>query len=146
MKKLLVFVLLVSFASFSTFANDADLFNLDYNAVQAEFTELNQLGDMITANTDLTYSTLKLTNGNLVTSLRLVAEGALPADGTSGPVLGISSFLWGCCLGVPGLIVVYLVSDRDKVETKKALWGCIISTGISAIVSVVYYGGLAGSL
>ena len=138
MKKLLVSVLLVFFASFTTFANDADLFNLDYNAVQAEFTELNQLGDMITANSDLTYSTLKLTNENLVTSLKLVAEGALPDD-SKNPVLGIPSFVWGCCLGVPGLLVVYIVSEQDKVQTKKALMGCVTGTVVYVVSWVVYY-------
>lgn len=137
MKKLLVSALLVFFASFTIFANDADLFKLDYNSVQNEFTELNQLGDMITANADLTYSTLKLTNENLVTSLRLVAEGA-QADGKN-PVLGIPSFVWGCCLGVPGLLVVYFVSDQDKVETKKALMGCITGTVVYTVSWIVYY-------
>jgi hypothetical protein len=139
MKKLLVPVLLLLFASYSAFANDADLFKFDYNAVQAEFAQLNQLGDMVTANEDLTYSALKLTNENLITSLSLVSEGALPLQAAEGPVLGIPSFLWGCVLGVPGLVVVYIVSDQDSVETKKALWGCVASSGVIAVGYVIYY-------
>ena len=136
MKKLLVPVLLVFFASFSTFANDADLFKFDYNAIQAEFSELNQLADLVTSNSDLTYSTLKLTDENLVTSLRLVAEGALHLQ--SNQVLGIPSFLWGCVAGVPGLVVVYIFTDQDKVETKKALWGCVTATGVYVVAYVIY--------
>jgi len=146
MKKLLVFVLLVFFASFSTFANDADLFNLDYNAVQAEFTQLNQLGDMITANADLTYSTLKLTNENLVTSLKLVAEGALSSKASGEPVLGIPSFLWGCAFGVAGLVVVYIATEQDKAETKKALWGCVTSTVVWTVVYVIYYAAVLSTV
>ena len=143
MKKLLVSVFLVFFAGFTIFANDADLFKLDYNAVQAEFTQLNQLATMVTSNKDLTYSALLLADGNLVTSLKLVPESALP-DGTKNPVLGIPSFLWGCGLGVVGILVVYLVSDKNMVETKKAFWGCITWTAVVVIVDVVWWGAIWG--
>ncbi|MGD0755059.1 MAG: hypothetical protein ABR927_08360 [Bacteroidales bacterium] len=143
MKKLLVSVFLVFFAGFTIFANDADLFKLDYNAVQAEFTQLNQLATMVTSNKDLTYSALLLADGNLVTSLKLVPESALP-DGTKNPVLGIPSFLWGCGLGVVGILVVYLVSDKNMDETKKAFWGCITWTAVVVIVDVVWWGSIWG--
>lgn len=139
MKKLLLSFTLVFFAGFSILANDADLFKLDYNAVQAEFTELNQLATMVTTNTDLTYSSLLLTNGNLVTSLRLVPESLLP-DGTKNPVLGIPSFLWGCGLGVVGMLVVYIVSDQNMDETKKALWGCLTWTAVVVVLDLVWWG------
>ena len=139
MKKLLLSITLVFFAGFSIFANDADLFKLDYKAVQAEFTDLNQLATMVTANTDLTYSSLLVTNGNLVTSLRLVPESLLP-DGTKNPVLGIPSFLWGCGLGVVGMVVVYIVSDQNMDETKKALWGCITWTAVVVVLDLVWWG------
>lgn len=139
MKKLFVSVFLVLFAGFTIFANDADLFKLDYNAVQSEFTELNQLATMVTSNTDLTYSSLLVTNGNLVTSLRLVPESLLP-DGTKNPVLGIPSFLWGCAFNVAGMVVVYLVSQENMDETKKALWGCITSTVVWVVVDLVWWG------
>lgn len=138
MKKLLLPVLFLLFAGFSTYANDADLFKFDNNAVQAEFSELNELGEMVMANEDLTYSSLKMNNENLVSELRLIAEGALPLQGAE-PVLGIPSFLWGCGLGVAGLVVVYIGTDQDKVETKKALWGCVTATGVYAVAWVIYY-------
>jgi hypothetical protein len=144
MKKLFISVFLVFFAGFTIFANDADLFKLDYNAVQAEFTQLNQLATMVTSNSDLTYSALMLADGNLVTSLRLVPESALP-QGEKNPVLGIPSFLWGCGLGVVGLLVVYIVSDKDKVETKKAMWGCITSTAVIVVIDIIWWSAIWGS-
>ena len=141
MKKLLVSVFLVLSAGFTILANDADLFKLDYKAVQKEFSELNQLASMVTANADLTYSSLQLANSNLVTSLRLVPESVLP-DGTKNPVLGIPSFLWGCAFGVVGMVVVYLVSNQDMVETKKALWGCITWTAVVIVLDLVWWGAL----
>jgi quinol-cytochrome oxidoreductase complex cytochrome b subunit len=144
MKKLLVSVFLVFFAGFTIFANDADLFKLDYNAVHSEFTQLNQLATMVTSNSDLTYSMLKLSDGNLIESLRLVPESALPG-GEKNPVLGIPSFLWGCGLGVVGMLVVYIVSDKDKEETKKAMWGCITWTAVVVVVDVIWWGALWGA-
>ncbi|HKK43812.1 MAG TPA: hypothetical protein VJ963_15455 [Bacteroidales bacterium] len=144
MKKTLLSLLLVFFAGFTLFANDADLFNLDYNAVEAEFSQLNQLADMVKSNSDMTYSALKLEHGNLIESMNLVSESSLPSD-TKNPVLGIPSFLWGCGLGVVGILVVYIISDEDKAETKKALWGCLTWTAVVVVVDVVWWGALWGT-
>jgi hypothetical protein len=144
MKKTLLSVLLVFFAGFTLLANDADLFKLDYNAVEAEFSQLNQLADMVKSNSDMTYSALKLEHGNLIESMNLISESTLPSD-TKNPVLGIPSFLWGCGLGVVGILVVYIVSDEDKVETKKALWGCLTWTAVVVVVDVIWWGALWGT-
>lgn len=145
MKKTLLSLLLVFFAGFTLLANDADLFKLDYNAVQAEFSQLNQLADMVKSNSDMTYSALKLEHGNLIESMNLVSDSSLPSD-TKNPVLGIPSFLWGCGLGVVGILVVYIVSDEDKVETKKALWGCLAWTAVVVVADVIWWGSLGGAI
>ena len=141
MKKLFVSVFLVFFAGFTIFANDADLFKLDYNSVRAEFTQLDQLAVMVTSNSDLTYDMLKLSDGNLIESLRLVPESALPT-GEKNPVLGIPSFLWGCGLGVVGMAVVYIVSNQNMDETKKSLWGCLTWTAVVVVLDLVWWGAL----
>jgi hypothetical protein len=143
MKKLFLSMFMVFFAGFTVFANDADLFKIDYNAVQAEFSQLDQLAVMVKSNSDLTYSVLKLEDANLIESLRLISESTLP-DNTKNPVLGIPSFLWGCGLGVVGILVVYIISDKDKVETKKALWGCVTWTAVVVVVDVIWWGAIWG--
>jgi hypothetical protein len=143
MKKLFLSMFMVFFAGFTVFANDADLFKIDYNAVQAEFSQLDQLAVMVKSNSDLTYSVLKLEDANLIESLRLISESTLP-DNTKNPVLGIPSFLWGCGLGVVGILVVYIISDKDKVETKKALWGCLTWTAVVVVVDVIWWGAIWG--
>ena len=139
MKNLFFTLLLLFSLGFNAFASDADLFKLDYNAVQTEFTELNQLGDMVASNPEITYSSLVETNGNLVKSINLVPESALPM-GSGNPVLGIPSFLWGCVFGVVGLVIVYIVSDQDSSETKKALLGCVASAVVSTVLYFVLWG------
>jgi hypothetical protein len=141
MKKLFVSVFLVFFAGFTIFANNADLFKLDYNSVRAEFTQLDQLAVMVTSNSDLTYDLLKLSDGNLIESLRLVPGSALPT-GEKNPVLGIPSFLWGCGLGVVGMAIVYIVSNQNMDETKKSLWGCLTWTAVVVVLDLVWWGAL----
>jgi hypothetical protein len=144
MKKLFVSVFLVLFAGFTLLANDADLFSLDYNAVKSEFSQLDQLAAMVTSNTELTYSSLMITNSNMIAAMRLVPE-SLPQTGEKNPVLGIPSFLWGCGLGVVGMLCVYIISDQDKVETKKAMWGCVTWSVVVVIVDVIWWGALWGA-
>ena len=139
MRNLTVCVLVSFLALSQAFANDADLFKFDYNSVQDEFAELNQLAELVTANTSLTYTELMYSNENLLTSMNLVPETGIPGGASGEPVLGIPSFLWGCGLGVVGMVIVYVGTDQDKDETKKALWGCITSGAVTGVVYVVYY-------
>jgi len=138
MKNLLAAFVLLFLASFSTFANDADLFNCDYDAVQTEFAELDQLCNMVVSNSDLTYSTLKENNASMITGLKLVSDTNSPFASFGEPPLGIPSFLWGCVCGPVGLVIVYLLTEEDKAETKKALWGCITTTVVYTVVYIVY--------
>jgi hypothetical protein len=139
MRKLIVCVFVSFLALSQAMANDADLFKFDYNSVQAEFAELNQLAELVTANTSLTYTELKYSNESLITSMNLVPETGIPGGASGEPVLGIPSFLWGCGLGVVGMVIVYIGTDQDKDETKKALWGCITSGAVYSVVYIVYY-------
>jgi cytochrome c biogenesis protein CcdA len=54
----------------------------------------------------------------------------------SEPPLGIPSFLWGCILGVVGILLVYILTDGDKAETKKALWGMLVWIGVWVVLYV----------
>lgn len=139
MKNLILTLMFMSALVFNMKANDAELFNLDYNAVQTEFAQLNQIGDMVAANPELTYSSLLETNSNLVESTNLAGNSALPI-GSGDPVLGIPSFLWGCVLGVVGMAVVYIVSEQDMDETKKSLWGCIAGSVAWTVLYFVVWG------
>jgi hypothetical protein len=63
-------------------------------------------------------------------------ESILRRRGGDAP-LGIPSFVWGFCLGVPGIAIVYFVAE-DKDETMKALWGCVANTAIGLVVYIIY--------
>ncbi len=60
-------------------------------------------------------------------------------DPDEGPPLGIPSFLWGCCLGVIGILLVYVLTDGDRDQTKKALWGCVVGSLSGCVLWGLWY-------
>ena len=113
----------------------AALFSFDEAAVYQSVEELTALEGFVKANEGTTLSDLQEANHNLVAELTFADPAQAALSPLDGP-LGIPSFIWGFCLGIIGLAVVYFVTE-DTDETKKALWGCIISSLI---------GGVAGAL
>jgi Na+/proline symporter len=107
-------------------------FNLDEKKVNAEFGQLNKLEKYVDANENATIADAKVAeiaaDVDLDTSTLDVMK-ELPAN--------IPAFWWGFCLGWVGLIVVYVVTDNDKDQVKKALKGCIISGLIGVAIWVV---------
>jgi hypothetical protein len=61
-------------------------------------------------------------------------------------LLGIPGFLWGCCFGVIGAVLVYVAIDdpvaRQR-EGKQALIGCAVST---LLVTALYFAAIISSL
>lgn len=58
---------------------------------------------------------------------------------TVGPPLGVPSFLWGCAFGVVGIIVVYIFTDENEAELKKALNGCIVGYIVPLAIYMVFF-------
>lgn len=107
-------------------------------AVNAEFEKLNKLEEFIAANEGVTIEDVKNTEFtqdlNLDTNVtNAVAAGELP--------LNIPAFWWGCVLGLLGVLAVYLITDKDKEQTKKALYGCLAWT-VLWVVYVVAVGSI----
>jgi hypothetical protein len=145
MKKILLLpiLLLMVFVSRAGSAN-ADLFVINEEEVTAQISELDNLENYVTAHQGAT----------LTDVIKATSEGSANFDVSmlnnfattyaEGPVAGIPSFLWGCVLGPAGLLVVYLVSDQDKQETRKALYGCL-ANGAAWILYVVLVGSISFS-
>jgi hypothetical protein len=140
MKKVLLTLLTGLFVSVFAMANNSDLFSYDENQVSQEMSQLQALEDFVAVNPGVTLSNLQTENNALVNDLNL-ANGEFGGIGSmSGePALGIPSFLWGCVLSWVGVLVVYLVTDQDKSETKKAFMGCIVGALAYTVFYVIYY-------
>ncbi len=134
MKKIL---LIAAMAMFMTcqglWANQSDDFKYNQKQVQDEFSDLNLLEQTVIDNSFITLSEMKSQNmladkfGNLNLTTMMME-----------PALGIPGFWWGCVLGPVGILVVYLLTDNDKPEVKKALYGCLVSGGLYIVWWVVY--------
>lgn len=133
MKKLLLIAGVFAVFSTQAFAGTADLFDLNEEAIVAEFAELTELENFVADNEGFTLSMLNEDNA-LTANLSFDANNVLSSLSMFEPPLGIPSFIWGFCLGWVGILVTYLVTD-DKEETKKALIGCIVG----ALAGVIIY-------
>ncbi|MGC9341211.1 MAG: hypothetical protein ACP5E3_00775, partial [Bacteroidales bacterium] len=137
---LLSVVLLMAFGS-NLFAGSGDLFSYDKVAVETELAELTEIENYVASNPETTLSLLKTDNNQLLTGLNLYSPYAMGMN-LDDPPLGIPSFLWGCVFSVAGVVIVYLVTDEDKDETKKAFFGCIANAvvyGVTYAVLIAIY-------
>lgn len=154
LKSLSVFlaITLLASQSFSAYAGNAasvvtfdeSVFSFDEELLFAELEELNELDAFVETNEGITYSELENEGSLLLTNIENTAAPMGMAEGGEPP-LGIPSFLWGCVFGVVGLLIVYIMTDSDMDETKKALWGCVASTAVGVVLYMVLWGAWAAA-
>ncbi|MGR3811226.1 hypothetical protein [Jiulongibacter sp. NS-SX5] len=118
-------------------------FSLNEDEISAEFDQLDKIEKYV-QESDVTLEELQAQNSDLVSGIELSADtaGALAADELP---LGIPAFWWGCVLTLLGVILVYVLTDQDKEQTKKALIGCLVTAGAYIIFYVVLYGAIWGT-
>jgi hypothetical protein len=137
MKKIFFTALLALAFNLGNATENADLFKVDDQEINAEFAQLNELEQFVEANEGLTLSEIN-TNNPLVQNLNNSSDILGVLSTLRGePPLGIPSFAWGACFGVAGIAIVYFVSD-DRDETKKAFTGCVVVQGVVVLIYIVY--------
>lgn len=120
-------------------------FTLDQEAFDEALSELNELDSYLALNEDLTYSDLETAGNELITNISDIAAPMGTAPQEDDSLMGIPAFWWGCVLGWVGWLLVYVLTDQDKAQTKKAFTGCLISSGVSVALSVLYWTVIATS-
>ncbi len=141
MKKLIIIPLfLIVFAFNGKSSGYADMIDVDESYIENVFADLNQLESYVVEHQGVTLNELKAIGSTLVANVDVSGLGSLGACSMLGgePPLGIPSFLWGCCLGWVGILLVYIITDNDKEEVKKSLYGCLVGAASSIIIYVVY--------
>ena len=114
-------------------ASDDLSFNQDF--INQEFAALNRVESFVNTNENVDVSKIEemglLNNIKLDTNTNtsILMDDKLP--------LNIPAFAWGCFLGWIGILIVYLTTE-DKEQTKKALYGCLVSGGVVAVIYIVY--------
>jgi hypothetical protein len=124
-----LFYLTANFVLASNPTNPNELIKDSKNEILLELLELNKLDQYIGNDYDL----LKLTQEQpeMVKNVGLSSEFEFDTAGSDNPPLGIPGFIWGFCLGLIGMLVVYLAMsegpDRKK-QVNQALYGCLTWT------------------
>lgn len=109
---------------------------LDDEALELAMQDLNELEDFLNVNDGVTYADLESSQSELIVGVEN-STTPLGMDSESEPPLGIPSFLWGCIFGVIGILLVYIITDGDKDETRKALYGMLIWVGVVVVGWVI---------
>lgn len=136
MKKLFFTALFALAFIMGNATENADLFKVDDQEINAEFAQLNELEQFVEANEGLTLSEINI-NNPLLQNLNNSSDILGVLSTLRGePPLGIPSFAWGACFGVIGIAIVYFVTD-DREESKKALTGCVVVEGALLLIYLV---------
>lgn len=136
MKKVLFVAILALTFNMGNATENADLFKVDDQEINAEFAQLNELEQFVEANEGLTLSEINI-NNPLLQNLNNSSDILGVLSTLRGePPLGIPSFAWGACFGVVGIAIVYFVTD-DREESKKALTGCVVVEGALLLIYLV---------
>ncbi len=112
--------------------SESQVMTFNEQAVNAEFEKLSKLEQYVTSHEGTTIEDVKNTELTENLNLDTNVTNAVIADELP---LNIPAFWWGCVLGPIGVLAVYLITDKDKDQTKKALYGCLVL----AALWVVYY-------
>lgn len=133
MKKHFFFIFFTIATSIS-FANEPVDLDID---IQAEFQKLDEIEAYVISN-DVSLEELKASGkSDLLLDVNLDSSNAVIV-GDYESTLGIPPFLWGCVLGVIGILFVFILTDKDKDATKRAMFGCIAIYGTVSLAYLVY--------
>lgn len=139
--------LLLTLTVGQTFASaNNDLFADSDTNIEEVFAPLDKLTEVIANNptADLNYIQVNFAETAGSISLMNQLMGATrPMEDRS--VAGISGYIWGACLGIAGVAIVYFLLDDAstefrKKETTHAVVGCVVAT---AVWAVLYFAVLA---
>lgn len=123
-----IFLLVISIGS------NANPYELNKEEISQEFAEINAIERMVENNQIADLDDLKEVSPVLYNSF--TTNNSLTFDNDDLP-LGIPPFLWGCCFGLIGILLVVIITDNDKSATRKAAIGCLVSYGTIAVVYLV---------
>lgn len=127
----------------SSGATSGNPFQDDLSRLDHSFAGMSELEQLVESR-NASYTELAAENNSLlnhVTSDQDISATLLGAAAPSGDrLLGIPGFCWGFCLGLLGIILVYVALDGEtrKSEGRQAILGCVIGSLVSILLSFVY--------
>lgn len=131
MKKLIL--LLFLYFPASVFANEDPA----YLEAEKELQILQDLESVVLNNPEKSLQALKAERPDLFQNLDTSFETStvfLEED-----VAGIPPFWWGFCLGIWGIILVLIITDKDKGAIGKAFKGMLVCLGSVAVAYLIFF-------
>jgi hypothetical protein len=119
-------------------------FQDDLSRLDSDFAGMTALEKLVEER-NATYSDLAAENNNLLNSVTDNTDVAASLLGSAAPgddrLLGIPGFWWGFCLGLLGVILVYVAVEGDakKSEGRSALIGCAVWTAIWLVLYFLWF-------
>lgn len=137
MRKFITILSAVCLSFSVAFAEDAADNVYDYNvSVDEDFAQLNEIEAYVNQN-GVTLENLKAENSELLNGITISNESSAALLADELP-LGVPAFWWGCVLTLVGVLLVYVLTDQDKDQTKKALYGCLVTGGVYVLYWVFW--------
>lgn len=108
-------------------------FSYDIDEVNTQLAPLTKLEQLHINYPDKTFQELITDNELAGYSFAAVSNSQ---SGFYEPMPILPAFWWGCILGWVGILVVFLVT-QDSLQTKSALWGCIVGSLLGCFIYVI---------
>lgn len=140
MKKLTTLLSVLFLSANLAFAAEAPAEAYSYDA-STDFEQLNQIEKYVESS-GATLEDMQANNSALLKDLTLAPDSSAAFAVDELP-LGIPAFWWGCVLTLLGVILVYVLTDKDKDQTKKALYGCLVTGGVY-LLYIIFWGVVFG--
>lgn len=140
MKRLLLAVAACFVIASSSYATNADLFELNEEKINAEFAELNKLEAYVSMNENVTIHNIYQENAGLVTGMNLSygPEGMMGHNRFSLDEMEWGSFAWGFCCWPIGIFTVLLNNDKGSNHKISFFIGLGTSVLLGALSSPAY--------
>ncbi|GAB3330498.1 hypothetical protein GCM10027429_07880 [Marivirga atlantica] len=131
MKKLLFALVAFGAISFSGYASNDNLFELNEDKINSEMSALNELETYVEMNENATLSTVSQLNPELTSSLKYSPESTMAHNDFSFDDMQWGSFAWGFCCWPIGIFTV-LLNDSKGSDHKISYF---IGIGVSLILA-----------
>jgi hypothetical protein len=156
MKKIiLIFLIVGQISNLKAIEPTAELFTYDEEKIAEKFKELSELEAIVKENPTATLAEIhelcpyfKNNNQSSVITPYSFAEINAPGNFPSFwftftfSAIGFYFFPYGAAAAPISVGIVYFSSKKDKTETKKALWGCVVGSILGGGIKYVVLNGL----
>lgn len=130
-------LLTITFLAITFYSVASDPSLNDSEKFKSELSGIDKVEAYIIANPNTTFEDLSKNNPELLKGIVLDIDTYLSTPKGEGLPGNIPAFIWGCCLSVLGLGIVYFTTDNDKDQVKKALFGCLVGGAVGGIGCLV---------